>query len=146
MSTDANTRERLRIVESYFRRVDDRDPTLIDLFTDDVEMFFPKFGVGYGKEDMVAFSKIMGDYLTCIEHDIDAFNYIISGNHVVVEGTERGVTRDGVEWPDRRISEGRFCNVFEFDGKLISRVFIYVDPDYTSADKERIDVFARSAM
>lgn len=144
MSADVNTEERLRIVESYFRKVDDRDPTLMDLFTDDVEMFFPKFGVGHGKGDMMAFSEIMGAYLACLEHDIDAFNYVISGNHVVVEGTERGRTRDGVPWPDGRISEGRFCNVFEFDGKLICRVFIYVDPDYTSSDTDRIEVFARS--
>lgn len=128
MSADASTEERLRIVESYFRKVDDRDPTVVDLFTDDVEMFFPKFGVGRGKEDMIAFSKLMEEHLECLKHDIEAFNYIVSKDCVVVEGTERGVTRDGVQWPDGRISEGQFCNVFEFEGKLICRVFIVRRP------------------
>jgi len=136
-----NPKERIRIVETYFRKIDAKDATVFDLFTEDVQMLFPKFGYGYGKADMIRFSEIMGRHLERLEHDIENFNYIVAGDSVVVEGTERGVTRNGVHWPDGRISEGRFCNVFEFRGGLIRRVFIYVDPDYTSADQDRIAIF-----
>lgn len=131
----------IRIVETYFRKIDAKDATVLDLFTEDVQMFFPKFGYGYGKADMIQFSEIMGRHLEQLEHDIENFNYIVAGDSVVVEGRERGVTRAGVNWPDGRISDGRFCNVFEFRSSLISRVFIYVDPDYTSADWDRIAIF-----
>jgi hypothetical protein len=41
---------------------------------------------------------------------------------------------------DHRVSiaqGGHFCNVFEFRGDLISRVHIYLDPDYASEDQPR---------
>ncbi|MCA0891783.1 hypothetical protein [Qipengyuania flava] len=56
--------------------------------------------------------------------------------------TEFGETIAGEKWPDYDISHGRFCSVFEFDGLVITRMYIYVDPDFTSADKERIDLIA----
>jgi ketosteroid isomerase-like protein len=118
-----------------------RDPTVLDLFTNDVQIFFPKFGLAHGKTALVQFSDIMNSQLESIEHDIGAFNYIVSGNCVVVEGTERGVTRNGVRWPDGIVSQGRFCNVLEFDRALIRRMHTYVDPDFTSADQDRIDIF-----
>jgi len=132
---------RIRIVEAYFRKINANDATVLDLFTEDVQMFFPKFGLGHSKAHMIQFSEIMGRHLERLEHDIENFNYIVAGDYVVVEGTERGVTREGVTWPDGLISEGRFCNVFDFRGDRIQRVFIYVDPDYTSADQERIAIF-----
>lgn len=78
-----------------------------------------------------------------LEHDIGGFNYIVSGNSIVVEGTERGVTRNGVHWPDGVVSQGRFCSVFEFDGVFIRRMHIYVDPDFTSEDQDRIRILRR---
>jgi hypothetical protein len=56
----------------------------------------------------------------------------------VVEGTESGVAGDGTPWPDGEVSQGRFCNVFEFNGDLISALRIYVDPDFTSSHQDRI--------
>lgn len=44
---------------------------------------------------------------------------------------------DGTPWPVEGLSEGRFANVFGFEGTQISRVYIYVDPDFASADKSR---------
>jgi hypothetical protein len=141
MNSHFSSQKQIKIIETYFRKVDARDSTLLDLFTDDVQMFFPKFGLGYGKADLIKFSEIMNRHLESLEHDIDSFHYIVSDNCVVVEGTERGVTRDGVCWPDGLVSQGRFCNVFEFKGALIHRMFIYVDPDYTSSDRDRVDIF-----
>lgn len=138
MSFDASDDDRLKAIDTYLRKVDARDPTVLDVFTDDVQMFFPKFGLAHGKAALAKLSETLTGELASIEHDIDGFHYIVSGNFVVVEGTERGVTRNGVYWPDGVVSEGRFCNVFEFDGVLIQRRHIYVDPDYTSADQDRI--------
>jgi hypothetical protein len=138
MSTDI---ARIETVNTYFRKVDTRDPTVLDLFTNDVQIFFPKFGLTHGKAALVRFSEIMTSQLESIAHDIEAFNYIVSDNFVVVEGTECGVMQSGVHWPDGIVSQGRFCNVFEFDGALIRRMHIYVDPDFTSADQDRIDIF-----
>lgn len=141
MSIYADSNDRLETINTYFKKVDARDPAVFDLFTDDVQMFFPKFGLAHGKAALVKFEEAMTSELESLEHHFDAFNYIVSGNVIVVEGTERGVTRNGVHWPDGIVSEGRFCSVFEFDGPLIRRMHIYVDPDFTSADQDRIRMF-----
>lgn len=141
MTTDSDVHVYKEVIKTYFRKVNAKDSTVLNLFTDNVQMFFPKFGLAHSKVSLVRFSEIMTSYLEHIEHDIEAFNYIVFGNIVVVEGTERGVTRDGVSWPDGVVSQGRFCSVFEFDGALIRRMHIYVDPDFTSDDQDRIDIF-----
>jgi len=46
VSPDEVTAQREEIVREYFRRIDRADPSLADLFADDVEVYFPKFGVG----------------------------------------------------------------------------------------------------
>lgn len=134
-------RVQIETVNTYFRKVNAKDPTVLNLFTDDVQIFFPKFGLAHGKTALVKFSGIMTNQLESIEHNIAAFNYIVSGNFVVVEGIERGVMRSGVHWPDGVVSQGRFCSVFELDGALIRRMHIYVDPDFTSADQDRVAIF-----
>jgi ketosteroid isomerase-like protein len=138
---DSQTKSRLEIIRSYFKRVDERDPTFLDLFTDDVEFFFPKFGSARGKAAIAKCGERLAKHLETLEHDIDGFTYIPSGNLIAVEGRESGVTRNGSRWPDGIISQGRFCNVFEFDGLLISRIAIYVDPDFTNDDKDRVKIF-----
>lgn len=129
---------RIETIRTYFRRVDARDPALMDLFTDDVEFFFPKFGVARGKAAVAEFGARLARYLDSLEHDIDGLNFIVAGDTIAVEGREWGLTTDGVRWPDGVISQGRFCNVFEFRDHLISRTYTYVDPDFTSADHDRV--------
>jgi len=141
MRTEIKKNARIEAVIAYFQKVDAGDPNYLDLFTDDVQFFFPKFGIAHGKAALMTFGRRIGSTLKSIKHDIENFNYISSGNHVVVEGTENGVTRSGIHWPDGKISQGRFCNVFEFEGSLIRRVHIYVDPDFTNSDHDRIRVF-----
>jgi len=53
MTTDTDSNDRLDTVNTYFRKVDAGDPTVLDLFTDDVQMFFPKFGIAHGKAAVV---------------------------------------------------------------------------------------------
>ena len=68
------------------------------------------------------------------------FNIIVSDKYIIVEGQEGGETKEGIKWPDNKKSFGKFCNVFEFEGSLIKRVHIYVDPDFTSEDAKRIEM------
>lgn len=137
MSDSALTRTRTQIAADYFRNIDTGDPTILDIVTDDVEVYFPKFGVGYGKAEFGELANGLMGSLQSMQHDLDRMRFHIAGDHVIVEGFESGVMADGTPWPVEGLSEGRFANVFEFEGKLIKRVFIYADPDFASTHKER---------
>ncbi|WP_309303015.1 nuclear transport factor 2 family protein [Vibrio alginolyticus] len=130
------------LVVKYFEKIDAGDPSYLDLFSEDVDFFFPKFGQAKGKSALVEFGNRIGSSLISIWHDIDGFQITTAGNKVIVEGQEGGVMSDGTSWPDNKVSTGRFCSVFEFEGKMISRMFVYVDPDFPSRDFERISVLS----
>jgi hypothetical protein len=128
---------RIEAATEYFRRIDRGDPTILDLFTDDVEVYFPKFGVGYGKAEFMEVANGLMGSLKSIRHDIDRLTFHVAGEHLIVEGFESGVMADGTPWPIEGRSEGRFANVFAFDGDLIRRLYIYADPDFASTHEER---------
>ncbi|MFE8100826.1 nuclear transport factor 2 family protein [Brenneria goodwinii] len=132
---------RIETIRRYFREVDAKSPALLDLFTDDVEFFFPKFGVMRGKAALARFAARIARDAAQLNHDIDGLVFTVDGDRIAVEGREWGVTADGRAWPDGEISQGRFANVFEFDGALIKRTFIYVDPDFTSEDRRRVALY-----
>lgn len=129
---------RIATAIEYFRRVDRADPTVLDLFTDDASMYFPKLGSARGKQQIGLFAHGFGLEIVDIEHDIEHFNIFPSGDFLIVEGQERGRSRLGGAWPDGIYSEGRFCNVFAFEGELIKQVRIYADPDFNSDDAPRV--------
>ncbi|MEI3789216.1 MULTISPECIES: nuclear transport factor 2 family protein [unclassified Chryseobacterium] len=130
-------------IETYFKKIDSGifDDEYFDLYAEDVEMYYPKFGFEKGQQGIKNFGTVIGKHLEKLTHDIQNFRYTFSDTVIVVEGNEKGVTRSGKEWPDNHTSFGKFCNVFEFDGELIKRVHIYVDPDFTSEDTERLAIF-----
>src|SRR5690625_7994134 len=68
---DEPTDQRIGLVREYFRKVDARDPGLLDMYTDDVQLYFPKFGLGHGKSAMADFAERLGSDLEWLEHDID---------------------------------------------------------------------------
>ena len=137
MGTVSNSGPLAILAEEYFRRADAGRADLTDLFTEDVEFFFPKFGVARGKAAFLDFVQgLLGTVLT-ISHDMGSLSYITSGQTVVVEGTTRGALRNGASWRGGSTPGGRFCSVFEFRDTLIARMYIYLDPDYGSADAER---------
>lgn len=140
-----DTLRRTEIAQEYFRRVDSGDPTLMDLFTEDIELYFPKFGYGRGKGDMAEFADRLRQDLGSLEHDIDGLDIAVTGDRVYVEGREWGTTSEGEPWPDDKISTGRFCNVFTFRGELISSVRIYTDPDFTSSHEAKVSQLYRQA-
>lgn len=123
---------------NYFRMVDAGNPAVIDVFTEDAHMFYPKFGIARGKAQIGAFAQGLGRGIASLKHEIEGFTVLTSGNHVIVEGVERGTTTSGVDFPDGVSSFGLFCNVFEFEGALIKRVHIYVDPDFANTHVEGV--------
>ncbi len=121
--------EQMRIVKEYFRRVGAGDPSLLDLFADDAQAFFPKFGVAEGKAEFVTLVQGLTSAVARFFHDEDLMVFTQGGNRTVVEGFEVGELADGTPFPGSAKSGGRFCNVFEFRGSLISRMHVYADPD-----------------
>jgi hypothetical protein len=128
---------RTEIARSYFRRIDNGDFPA-EYFAANFEFYVPKFGIGRG---VGAFDEmVQGIYKTRISsrHHFDSLQFTEFGDKVVVEGTTEGLGADNVEWCGGKTPGGRFCSVFQFDGEnLIKRMYIYLDPDFTSADQDR---------
>jgi hypothetical protein len=121
--------------------------SILDLFADDAQAYFPKWGVASGKEQIGKLFGDVGGTLKSIEHHYSEFNWVFSGSDVLVcEGTSHGEHRDG-PWragvPDW--AAGRWCDVFEIRDFLIQRVFIYLDPDYAGQDTARYSWLDREA-
>ncbi len=113
--------------------------SILDLFADDAQVYFPKWGLADGKEEIGRLFTEVGGTIVSIRHDYSHFNWIFSGGDVVAcEGTSHGEHRDGPwraglpEW-----QAGRWCDVFEIRDGLIQRCFIYLDPDYAGKDTAR---------
>jgi hypothetical protein len=63
---------------------------------------------------------------------------MVSGRQLIVEGTTEGSDNEGRTWNGSKTPGGRFCSVFDFaEEALIERMYIYLDPDYTSMDNDR---------
>lgn len=131
---NASTSNRRETIRQFFRYADAGDTGVLDLYTDDIRLTSPKFGMAVGKEAVRTFTQRMAKVLRKLVHDIDGLSFIESGDTIAVEGREWGETTDGTPFPDGDISHGLFCNVFEFRGALICAVRIYVDPDFTNRD------------
>ena len=113
--------------------------SIMDLFADDAQVYFPKWGIATGKEEIGQLFTDVGGTIKSILHHYSYFNYIFSGSdYLVVEGTSHGEHRDG-PWragvPEH--GAGRWCDVFEIRDWKIQRCFIYLDPDYAGGDNAR---------
>jgi len=137
MGETASSSALTELAAEYFRRGDAGQANVVDLFTEDVEIFFPKFGVRRGKAAFFELATGLMSALKSIAHHQKGLTYVATGNKVFVEGTTHGETRNGTQWDGGKTPGGRFCTVFEFSSRLISRMYIYLDPDYGSADRDR---------
>ena len=135
--SNASDPHNIEVVKEYFRRADAGRADLLDLMAEDVQLYFPKFGLARGRKAFAEMAAGMGGAFEWVEHDFSTYHFIAAGHHVVVEGTTRGAMKDGKSWAGGETPGGRFCNVFELDGGLITRVHVYLDPDYTSEDTAR---------
>lgn len=137
MRVSAASGRHIARVKDYFRKGDAGDAALLEMFTEDIELYFPKFGTRTGKPAAADFVQGLLGQLQSLQHDPDQYTYVASGDIVVVEGRESGVMKDGTVWPVPGRSDGRFCNVFRFRGDKISHLHIYADPDFAGRDASR---------
>lgn len=135
MTTSLNAAEHERIARAYFRLLDRRDLAIFDLFTEDFSFYFPKFGMGRGRDQMLELMAGLGRVVAHTEHDTADYRFLPSGDHLVVEGMTRGQTLSGATWKGGETPGGRFCNVFQFHAGRICRLAVYLDPDYTGQNE-----------
>ena len=127
---------RIKVIQDYFKLSDQGRQEILELFHEDAEIYFPKFGVGLGRQSLLEMWKGFEGSVEFIQHDYDTMNFIPSGDYIVVEGTSHG-TLSGTTWTGGQTPGGRFCNVFRFRDDRISSLHIYLDPDYTGEDAPR---------
>ncbi len=134
---DRNEVQRLEAVKQYFIRGDAGRTDTVDLLTDDVQIYFPKFGITHGKAALMELAQGLIGSMAEFSHVMSSLSYLVTEQAVIVEGTTRGMDQEGRRWQGGETPGGRFCSVFEFRGPLISRIHIYLDPDYTGRDEDR---------
>lgn len=131
-----NDEQRKAVAAEYLKRMD-RGDNFLELFDDNAQVYFPKWGLARGRKQYEQlFGELIG-ILRSIVHDNIYFNYVVQGDMVVIEGTSSGVTSEGVAWRAGVTPAGRWCDVFEIRDFKIHRCFIYLDPDYAGADTAR---------
>ncbi len=136
MTNELSEAQKIERIKEYFRRVDAGRADIAELFHKDALYYFPKFGIGRGASAMAEAAKGFAGVMESIEHDYSDYLFIVSDNHVAVEGTSKGRMK-GKNWEAGKTPGGRFCNIFEFRGDRFARVFVYLDPDYTGEDEAR---------
>ena len=132
----SNDHDKIALAREYFIRADQGRPDVLELFHEDAEIYFPKFGLGFGRQSFLEMVNGFESSLEYIRHDYGNLTLIPSGDYVVVEGTSHG-KMSGKSWAGGKTPGGRFCNVFKFRDGRISSLHVYLDPDYTGEDEAR---------
>jgi ketosteroid isomerase-like protein len=128
--------DRREVVLSYFRRID-RGEEILSLFDPHADVYFPKWGIARGTDDIERLFKDLGSLFTDICHHPEYLNLVVDGDLVAAEGLTAGTAAGGVKWRGGHTLAGRFLNIFEVRHHRIARCFIYLDPDYAGADTDR---------
>ena len=135
MSSPDGSRANSDRVRTYIQRID-RGDFPAEMFADGFQFHVPKFGIGHGVAEFMEMAAGFMPAYHGVSHVIDLIAE--SGGIVVLEGRTSGEDAEGVTWRGGETPGGRFCSVFDFDDAgLIARMHIYLDPDYTSRDRER---------
>jgi hypothetical protein len=82
-----NDQEKIKIAREYFIRADQGSPDVRELFHEDAEVYFPKFGFGFGRNSFLEMVKGFEGTLESIRHDYDLLTFIPSADYLVVEET-----------------------------------------------------------
>ncbi|WP_326594817.1 hypothetical protein [Streptomyces sp. NBC_01803] len=106
-----NAEDRIAIARTYFEKVDAGDPTLLDVFTDAVQVYFPKIGTAGEKGAAIELIRTLTTAVREFVHDKNSMIFTYSGDRLAVEGNEGGVLSDGTVWPQNGKSEGSYCNI-----------------------------------
>ena len=141
---DTSAGIRAGIVRDFYK-ASDAGVFRAELFVEDFEFIYPKFGLGHGVDEFRQMVAGIRAIRRRTVHHHDDFIVIESERRVVVEGGSEGVGQDGVAWCGGQTPGGRFCTVFTFnDADLIESMHVYLDPDVTGADHERFVTKDRS--
>ena len=84
MTHTASETALIEIAKEYFRRVDAGGASLTDLFTDDVELYFPKFGVAKGMDAFGALASGLFTRISRISHDMDSLLCVANGEDITM--------------------------------------------------------------
>ena len=105
------------------------------LMTDDVSLTFPKWGTAHGKANLGPFFQALGSYVAAIRHRPETFQFLVGERddqmRVCIEGLSEGRLQDGSAW-----TAARFCVIYDFRGRLVSGIHIYIDPDYVDGTSQ----------
>src|SRR5438094_7688475 len=70
--------------------------SILDLFADDAQVFFPKWGLATGKAQISQLFSDFGGGIKHILHDYASFNWVMTGTDTfAVEGTSAGEHQEG---------------------------------------------------
>ncbi|WP_420212125.1 nuclear transport factor 2 family protein [Burkholderia aenigmatica] len=133
---EMNDEQRKVIALEYFKRLD-HGGNLLELFDDQAQMYFPKWGVARGKEEIGQLFADLMTILAGVSHEISCLNVIQQGDLVCVEGLSSGTLKNGETWRAGATHAGRWCDVFEIRDFKIQRCHVYLDPDYAGSDTDR---------
>jgi hypothetical protein len=53
----ANGQEKIKIAREYFTKADQGRPDVLELFHEDAKIYFPKFGLGFGRNSFLEMVK-----------------------------------------------------------------------------------------
>ena len=71
--------DKIKVAREYFIRADEGRADILELFHEDAEIYFPKFGFGFGRESLFEMVKGFAGALDYIRHDYDGLTFIPSG-------------------------------------------------------------------
>lgn len=71
--------KRINAARDYFRLADQGRPEVLELFHEDAEIYFPKFGFGFGRQSFLEMTDGFAGTLEFIRHDYDALTFIPAG-------------------------------------------------------------------
>src|SRR4051794_37589152 len=93
--------QRKSVALEYLKAFDNAGTTsdggsILDLFADDAQVMFPKWGLATGTQEIGQLFADIGGSLKSIHHHYSEFTWIFTGSDlVVVEGTSHGEHKDG---------------------------------------------------
>jgi hypothetical protein len=64
-----NAHNRIKVIQEYFRLADQGRPEILELFHEDAEIYFSKFGFGLGRQSLFEMMKGFEGSLEFIQHD-----------------------------------------------------------------------------
>src|SRR5258705_4309425 len=127
--------ERKTVALEYLKAFDnagvtDSGGSILELFAEDAQVYFPKWGVAKGRDEIGRMFGDVGGTLKSILHDYDAFNYVMTGTDTfAIEWTSVGDHRDGsCKAGEPEHGPGRWCDGFEVRAGRNQRCSIYPNP------------------